>query len=95
MSTMTLSPERADLIPWARAIDQVSRDDWQPVLGRLQDAFPGYSIRRLTRSWLASDMNPNTSTEPTIVADSVEELVRQLLAPAPRCGRAFNTLRRT
>lgn len=94
MITMT-APERTDLIPWARAIDQVSRDDWKPVIDRLKGAFPEYSIRRLTRSWLASDMNPDTTTEPTIFADSVEELVRHLLSPAPRYGRAFNALRRT
>lgn len=90
MTVMTPPKEKTDLIPWAKAVDQVPRENWKPILDKLQAAFEdSYSIRRLKTCWLATDLNPNTDTEPTIVADSVEDLVRHMVYPDPRFGRTF------
>lgn len=85
-----MAPEKLDLIPWARALDLVGRDDWAPVLERLQDEFGDrYRIVRLTTLWKATDLDPHTDTEPTIIEPTVEALVRKLLDPGPRFGKSF------
>lgn len=92
MSVMT-APEKFDLIGWARALDEDPPATWQSVLDRLQDEFEGrYSIKRLPSCWMASDMDPHTPTEPTIIEDTVEKFVRRLLSPAPRWGRRYTRL---
>ncbi|MGQ4271027.1 hypothetical protein [Nocardiopsis changdeensis] len=86
-----MAPEKLDLIPWARALDVVGRDDWGPVLERLRHEFGDrYRIVRLTTLWMATDLDPDTDTEPTIVETRVEALVRKLLAPGPRFGKSFD-----
>lgn len=82
------TPEQTDLIPWAKAVDQNPPTDWQHTLDRLKEAFRGrYSIKRLPSCWMAFDTDPNTLTEPTIIKDTAEEFVRNLLDPGPRYGK--------
>lgn len=90
MNAMTATPQQTDLIPWARAVDQVPREDWQPVIDRLNAEFgTRYAIRRLPSSWMATDKNPRSSTTPTIYEVTTEKFVRELLNPGPRYGRTF------
>lgn len=92
MSVMAISPERTDLILWARAVDQAPPENWQSTLDRLKEAFGDrYSLRRLPSCWMATDRDPNTTTEPTIVQDSLEQFVRALLDPGPRYGQSWNS----
>lgn len=66
---------------------------WQSVLDRLSAEFEGrYSIKRLPSCWMASDLDPDTSTEPTIIEDTTEKFVRQLLNPDPCWGRRYTRL---
>lgn len=84
MRTMT---PKSDLVLWARTVDGCPPASWQSVLERLQDEFEeGYSIKKLPTCWLAFDLDPDTTTEPTIIKDTVEGLVRTLLSPGPRYG---------
>ncbi|WP_435111364.1 hypothetical protein [Nocardiopsis synnemataformans] len=77
-----------DLTVWAQAIDAVPPLDWQPTLTRLNERFGDrYRIVRLPSCWMITDRDPDTDTEPTIIADTVAEAVTKMLNPGPRFGK--------
>lgn len=87
MRTMTAAdPTTTDLFLWARAVDQAPPTNWKSVLDRLQKEFDDYSIKRLPSFWMASDLDPDTDTEPTIIETTTERFVQSLISPGPRYG---------
>lgn len=75
---------------WAQLVDEFPPRDWSRVLANLAGIRPGkYRITRLNTCWLISDMDPNTDTEPTFVADTVAQAVSHILNPGPRFGKTL------
>lgn len=87
MKVMVTDPARDDLLIWARTVDTYPPTDWQETLARLQQSFgTKYAIRRLPNFWMAVDKDPETTTEPTVIEETVEALVNTLSDPGPRYG---------
>ncbi|RCV49704.1 hypothetical protein [Marinitenerispora sediminis] len=73
---------------WAYMIDAVPPQDYAPVLDMLHQWFGDrYIIRRTHALWWATDRDPRTSTEPTIIEPALQQFVMKLLAPSPRAAR--------
>ncbi|WP_017602300.1 hypothetical protein [Nocardiopsis lucentensis] len=64
----------------------------QDDLARLRAEYGDrYWIRCTHRTWIATDRDPHTTTAPTLMADSPEELAAQMTNPGPRAGMPFPT----
>lgn len=73
---------------WAELVDAYPPTNWSSVRSALAQLRDGkYRVVRLTNSWLITDNDPDTDTEPTIVADTVAEAVAKILHPDPRLGK--------
>ncbi|WP_116245981.1 hypothetical protein [Nocardiopsis sp. FIRDI 009] len=48
-----------------------------------------YWIRCTEHTWIATDRDPYTTTEPTLMADTPGQLAERLANPGPRVGTPF------
>jgi hypothetical protein len=48
-----------------------------------------YFIRCTDHIWIATDRDRNANTEPTLMADSAEELAEKMANPGQRAGKRF------
>lgn len=48
-----------------------------------------YAITRAGRYWRATDRDPNTLTEPTLVEDSAAALEKRMRSPQPRVAPPY------
>ncbi|WP_232832135.1 hypothetical protein [Nocardiopsis sp. FIRDI 009] len=79
------------VIEWAKTVDSVLPDGFATTVAVLRSRYGHkYVIRRNGRLWVATDVDPDTETAPTIIEETLTRFVAALENPGPRAGNPFN-----